>query len=171
MLFAYIYAYWCPTRFLEQMIFLSFNSNTTGVTSGTGTPHLSGAPLFQWNLCCSIFSFVCSVRWIFVSPFPFDHCIFSLTSNYPFDISYSRSKSTILDSNTLFWLLMPIRDSSNTKLHVLALIKLDIDIPHQIQQQCYKCIIITLYIIIIMECILCIFVSFVLPPVIPDNYI
>jgi len=40
---------------------------------------------------------------------------------------------------------MPIGDSSNTKLRVLALIKLDIDIPHQIQQQCYKCTIITLY--------------------------
>ena len=31
------YVYWCPTRFPCQMMFGSFNSNTTGITIGTGT--------------------------------------------------------------------------------------------------------------------------------------
>jgi len=37
MLFVFIYyIYVCPTRFPYQMIFVSFNSNTTGVTCGAG---------------------------------------------------------------------------------------------------------------------------------------
>ena len=32
------------TRFLYQMIFMSFNSNTTGVTSEAGTANTSGGP-------------------------------------------------------------------------------------------------------------------------------
>jgi len=35
MLFVFIYVYWCPKRYLFQMI-LSFNSNTTVVTWGVG---------------------------------------------------------------------------------------------------------------------------------------
>ena len=42
--FVFIYLYWCLTRCSCQMMFVSFNSNTTGVTSGTGTTYLSGAP-------------------------------------------------------------------------------------------------------------------------------
>ena len=34
MLFVFIYVDWYPTRFLYQMMFVSFNSNMTGVTSG-----------------------------------------------------------------------------------------------------------------------------------------
>jgi hypothetical protein len=35
---------WCQTRcFPCQMMFVSFNSNTTGVTSGAGTANISGA--------------------------------------------------------------------------------------------------------------------------------
>jgi hypothetical protein len=30
-LFVLIYAYWCPTRFPYQMMFVSFNSDMTGV--------------------------------------------------------------------------------------------------------------------------------------------
>jgi len=30
MLFVFIYTYWCPTRLQYQMMFVSFNSNTTG---------------------------------------------------------------------------------------------------------------------------------------------
>jgi hypothetical protein len=41
-----IYANWCQTRFSFQMMFVSFNSNTTGVTSGAGTTYPSGAPEF-----------------------------------------------------------------------------------------------------------------------------
>jgi len=41
---------------------VSFNSNTTRVTSGAGTAYTSGAPgftvVFLWGSCCSIFSFM-----------------------------------------------------------------------------------------------------------------
>jgi len=36
--------YWCPTRFPYQMMFVSFNINTTGVTCGEGTANPSRAP-------------------------------------------------------------------------------------------------------------------------------
>ena len=38
MLFVFIYVYWCPTRFLYQMMFVSFNSNTTSVTCRAWLP-------------------------------------------------------------------------------------------------------------------------------------
>jgi len=46
MLFVFIFIYWCPTRSPYQMMLVSFNSNTTGVTCGAGTAHPSGAPEF-----------------------------------------------------------------------------------------------------------------------------
>jgi hypothetical protein len=46
MFFVCIYVYWCPTQFPCQMMFVLFNSNTTGVTSGAGTAIPSGAPEF-----------------------------------------------------------------------------------------------------------------------------
>jgi len=65
MLFVFINIYWCPTRFPCQMMFMSFNSNMTGVTYGAGTANPSGAPEFtpslKWGPCCSIFRFLCSV--------------------------------------------------------------------------------------------------------------
>jgi len=36
MLFVFIYVYWCPKRYLFQMM-LSFSNNTTVVTCGVGT--------------------------------------------------------------------------------------------------------------------------------------
>jgi hypothetical protein len=38
--------YWCSTRFSHQMMFVSFNSNTTVVTCGTGTGNPYEAPEF-----------------------------------------------------------------------------------------------------------------------------
>jgi hypothetical protein len=35
---------WCPTWFPYQMMFVSLNSNTTGVKCGVGTANSSGAP-------------------------------------------------------------------------------------------------------------------------------
>ena len=32
-----IYVCWCPTQFVYHMMFVSFNSNTTGATGGAGT--------------------------------------------------------------------------------------------------------------------------------------
>ena len=43
MLFVFIFVYRCLTRFSYHMVFVSFNSNTTGVTHGTGTAYPSGA--------------------------------------------------------------------------------------------------------------------------------
>ena len=40
----FIYIYWCPTRFPYQMIFVSFNTKMTGVTSGAETVDPSGTP-------------------------------------------------------------------------------------------------------------------------------
>jgi len=42
MLFVFIYIYWCPTSFPYQMMFVSYNSNTTGVTGGAGTTYPPG---------------------------------------------------------------------------------------------------------------------------------
>ena len=38
--------YLCPTRFQYHMMFVSFKSSTTGVTSGAGTVYRSGASAF-----------------------------------------------------------------------------------------------------------------------------
>ena len=46
MLFLFIYTYWCPTRFPHQMISVSSNSHTTGVTCGPGSANPSGTPEF-----------------------------------------------------------------------------------------------------------------------------
>ena len=50
-----IYVYWCPTRFPCQMMFVSFNSNTTGVTSETGTADPFRSPWLHPQL---LFGFV-----------------------------------------------------------------------------------------------------------------
>ena len=64
---SYINYYWCPTRFLFQMMFVSFISNTTGVTSGAGTsnPSMSFSPVFSEVGVVQIFSFLCGVVQIF----------------------------------------------------------------------------------------------------------
>jgi len=73
-------------------MFVSFNRNTTGVTSGAGTSYLKymSSPRFLWGSCWSFCRFLCSVSpsifWIFLS---FDHCIVFLrvtVSDYPFGI-------------------------------------------------------------------------------------
>ena len=46
MLYVFIYAYWCPTRSPYQIMFVSLNTNMTGVTSWAGTASPSGAPEF-----------------------------------------------------------------------------------------------------------------------------
>ena len=57
--FNVICIHWCPTWCPCQMTFMSFNSNTTGITNEEGTvnpfrrPEL--IPGFVWGLCCSIF--------------------------------------------------------------------------------------------------------------------
>ena len=60
------YVYLCPTRFQYHMMFVSFRSSTTGVTSGAETVYRSGASAFTsvfftflervGGSCCSIFT-------------------------------------------------------------------------------------------------------------------
>ena len=52
MLFVFIYVIWCPTRFTYQMMFVSFNSNTTSVISREGTDNSSGTPGFTRVISC-----------------------------------------------------------------------------------------------------------------------
>ena len=57
--FNVICMYWCSTWFPCQIMFMSFNSNTTGSTNGEGTYNPSGRPElmpgFVWCVCCSFF--------------------------------------------------------------------------------------------------------------------
>ena len=49
------------------MIIVSFDNNTSGVASGTGTANLSGTPVFSaWDTYCSFVSFLWSVLLIIV---------------------------------------------------------------------------------------------------------
>ena len=71
LLFVFIYIYLCPTRFPYQTTFVSFNSNTTGVTCGTGTDYHSGAPeIFLGfrglHVAWSLVFYVMFCRWLFV---------------------------------------------------------------------------------------------------------
>jgi hypothetical protein len=74
MLFVYIYVSWCTTPLSCQMIVVSLNSNTTGVTSGAETDYPSRAPEFTLGYllcsCNSIWSFLCSLSSTIVF-FPF----------------------------------------------------------------------------------------------------
>jgi len=47
MLFMFIYEYWFPTHYPYQMMSVSFNSNTTGVTNGAGTANPCTSPAFN----------------------------------------------------------------------------------------------------------------------------
>ena len=66
-LFVFIYVYFCQTRFLCHMMFVAFNSNTTGVVGRAGTAYRyhSGAPEFT-----TVFSgFVLLILYFFVQCF------------------------------------------------------------------------------------------------------
>ena len=55
--------YSCTSYYL--LMFVSFNSKTTGIKCGAETDNPSGAsgftPSFKWGSCCSIFSVLCNV--------------------------------------------------------------------------------------------------------------
>ena len=65
LLFVFIYVYCSSKRFLYQMMFVSFDRNMTGVTSGARMPKPSVepefTPIFLLVLCFSVFIFLCSV--------------------------------------------------------------------------------------------------------------
>jgi hypothetical protein len=62
----YFYVYWCPTRYQYNIIFASFNSNTTSATDGTWTIYHSGAPevpsVLSW-VCVTQSLVFCVVFW------------------------------------------------------------------------------------------------------------
>ena len=79
----------CTTRCSCKIMFVSFNSNTRGVTSIERTAYPSGAheftSSFQWSQCCSTFSFLCSFfpyhylsfdLWFLITPFVFPNISF-----------------------------------------------------------------------------------------------
>lgn len=93
MLIVFIYEWWCPTRFPYQIMFLSFSSNTTNVTSGTGTANPSGAQ--EFTLVLVVFLLLCVVFFrIIVCTFPFVNDIVDLS----FDL---RLRIAILVSSNL----------------------------------------------------------------------
>jgi hypothetical protein len=52
MLFVFMYAYWCPTRFPFQMTLVSFNSNRTDVTGGAETANQIKPE--RWKYCVNV---------------------------------------------------------------------------------------------------------------------
>ena len=71
MLFVFIFTYWCPTRFLYQMMYVKFNSTMTGVTCGAETVNPSRTPqltpAFNWvHIARSIVFCVMFYRSLFV---------------------------------------------------------------------------------------------------------
>jgi len=55
-----ILEYWCPTRLPYQTMIVSFDSNTTGVTSGAGTTSPIRAPVF---IFCFVLGTYCSILY------------------------------------------------------------------------------------------------------------
>jgi hypothetical protein len=108
----FIYVCWCTTRLPYKMMFLSFNSSTTGATRGAETanpcethefsPAFSGVRVSR----SSVF-FIMFCRSLFVL-FLFGHCVVCLTiysPDYPFDIFklFFLGFSMKLDSSSVFF--------------------------------------------------------------------
>jgi len=66
--FICIYVYWCPTPFPYHIMFVSFNSNTTGATSGARTTYPYVASDFYWGSCCLISCFLCGILYFVFCP-------------------------------------------------------------------------------------------------------
>ena len=111
MLFVFIYTYWCPTRFPYQMIFVSSNSHTTGVTCGAGPANPSGAPgrtlVFSGVPPARSLVFLVMFCRSLSCPFSFGHRIFC-PSIYGFWISLCYLLNTPLVSSEypfgIFWI-------------------------------------------------------------------
>jgi hypothetical protein len=71
MLCVFIYAYWCPSPFPYQMMFVLFNNNTGCTTSGTGSTDPSGTSEFTTGFCC----WVRVAQSLFVNVVIWDHCL------------------------------------------------------------------------------------------------
>ena len=99
--YLYSFVFFCilmSTLFQYQMMFVSFNSNTTGVTCGAGIaltlppPILNEVPVVR-----SLVSVYCFVdRYFTICPFTFGYCIVWLSSiyNYWLPVRYLRGPIT-----------------------------------------------------------------------------
>ena len=76
----FIYAYWCPTSFLYQMMFILFNSYADCTTSGTGSTDPSGTSGFTTGFCFCLVRFAQS---LFVGVVIWDHCLVIVSSVFP----------------------------------------------------------------------------------------
>jgi len=118
MVFVFIYVCWCPTRFPCQMMFMSFTSNTTGVTSGARTATFRSIWAHLICLWCLIISFLCSLFQIMICPFSFGHFIV-----YPFCVLPFYCLSFLL-----FAILLSILWSISSDWHLQIYLK-HIDTP------------------------------------------
>ena len=89
------------------MLFVSFNSNTTGATSGAGTANpfytQEFIPGFKYGSCNTIFSFRFNVLQIVASPFvlfSFGHCVVCL-SIYGFCLHFRYHQTLLVLLNVL----------------------------------------------------------------------
>jgi len=101
MLFVFINVYWCPTRFKYQMMFVSFNSSTTGITR-SGTANLSGAP--NW---LPVFSGIrvaqslglCSVLFVLLS-------VVTRLRHHFYDIGVVKHSASFAENNFLIFAII-----------------------------------------------------------------
>jgi len=122
--FVFIYVYWCPTRFLYQMMFVSFNSNTTVVTCEAGTANLSGTHEFTPVLVGFVFLDLLFFVWCFVDcclsfcPFLWSLCCLSsdlmllITSLVPSNFSFILQISAY--NNNVIFIYLLIHTNINT---------------------------------------------------------
>ena len=90
-----------------QMIFVSFNSNTTYTNSIEGTVYNSGpeiTPRFECSSCSSILSFLCSVlsTCFVILYFAFMKCVLRFTADSEYPVGLSKF-SWVFDTKRLFF--------------------------------------------------------------------
>ena len=86
----YLYLFtWCPKRFPYKIVVLSFNSNTTGATSGAGNSFISEVFSWLWVAQTLVFCVVFHLPLFCLSSYFLSlYCLsfFDYGSDYPFDI-------------------------------------------------------------------------------------
>jgi len=102
----FIYVFWSPTRFPYQMMFVSFNSNTTGATCGAGTVKPFG---LEFTLGFSVVRVTRSLLFCVV----FCRSLFVLLSNFFWPLC-------CLSFFDLRLLIIPLISSNLPKLIVLV---------------------------------------------------
>ena len=114
MWFAFIYACWCKTRFLYQMMFLQFSRNTRGVTIEAGKDYYSGVhswSLLRVRVAQSLVSCVGFCRSLFVSLTSFMNVsllwLYDSTRVLSYTVSFSSKHMVCFSIRLGLWCLMP----------------------------------------------------------------